>query len=169
VSLAARMSDGHDAFERAVGDANASEAADTTATPAAGLAILVAEDNEINALLTEALLKRLGHRPTVVPHGEAALTAWLNAGAGGAPFDLALMDLHMPGGDGIAAARAIRAAEAEHGTKRMPIIALTANAMEDDREACDAAGMDGFLTKPLDRERLAATLLELTALRSLAA
>ncbi len=169
VSLAARMADGHDAFERAVGDTDASGAADAPAAIAGGLAILVAEDNEINALLTEALLKRLGHRPTIVPHGEAALAAWRDADAGGTPFDLALMDLHMPGGDGIAAARAIRAVEAERGTRRMPIIALTANAMEEDREACDAAGMDGFLTKPLDRERLAATLLELTARRSLAA
>jgi CheY-like chemotaxis protein len=79
------------------------------------------------------------------------------------------MDVHMPGSDGIEAARAIRAAEAEHGTRRTPIIALTANALAEDRDACLAAGMDGFLTKPLDRERLTAALAALPTSASLAA
>ena len=64
----------------------------------------------------------------------------------------------MPGSDGIAATRHIRAIESERGAPRTPIIALTANALEEDRDACLAAGMDGFLTKPLDRERLAMAL-----------
>jgi CheY-like chemotaxis protein len=68
------------------------------------------------------------------------------------------MDLHMPGMDGLEAARRIRANEAEIGAPRTPILALTANASAEDREACLAAGMDGFLVKPLDRERLAAAL-----------
>jgi CheY-like chemotaxis protein len=68
------------------------------------------------------------------------------------------MDLHMPGMDGLEATRRIRAIEAETETARTPILALTANASAEDREACLAAGMDGFLVKPLDRERLAAAL-----------
>jgi CheY-like chemotaxis protein len=85
--------------------------------------------------------------------------AWHAALAAGEPFSLILMDVHMPGSDGIAAARRIRAAEAEQGLARTPIIALTANALEEEREACRLAGMDGFLTKPLDRERLKAALV----------
>ena len=64
----------------------------------------------------------------------------------------------MPGSDGIAATRRLRALEAEQGTRRTPVIALTANALDEDRDACLDAGMDGFLTKPLDRERLANAL-----------
>jgi CheY-like chemotaxis protein len=73
------------------------------------------------------------------------------------------MDVHMPGSDGIEAARRIRAAETEQSLTRTPIIALTANALEEEREACRLAGMDGFLTKPLDRERLKAVLTALSA------
>jgi PAS domain S-box-containing protein len=122
-------------------------------SPSDSLAILIAEDNEINALLGRALLARLGHRPTVAPNGAAALDAWRAARAAGAPFDLVLMDVHMPASDGIEATQRIRAAEADGA--RTPIIALTADALSEDRDACLKAGMDGFLTKPLDRERLA--------------
>jgi CheY-like chemotaxis protein len=69
------------------------------------------------------------------------------------------MDVHMPASDGIEATRRIRAAEAEG--PRTPIIALTADALSEDRDACLEAGMDGFLTKPLDRERLAEVLAAL--------
>jgi PAS domain S-box-containing protein len=126
---------------------------------ARALAILIAEDNEINALLARALLARLGHRPTIVPNGAAAFEAWLAARAAKAPYDLVLMDVHMPASDGIEATRRIRAAEAEG--PRTPIIALTADALSGDRDACLKAGMDGFLTKPLDRERLADVLAAL--------
>jgi CheY-like chemotaxis protein len=68
------------------------------------------------------------------------------------------MDLHMPGVDGLEAARRMREVEAEENFPRTTIIALTANASAEDREACLAAGMDGFLVKPLDRDRLAAAL-----------
>jgi CheY-like chemotaxis protein len=68
------------------------------------------------------------------------------------------MDLHMPGMDGIEATRRIRAIEAEQEAPRSPILALTANASAEDRDACLTAGMDGFLVKPLDRERLSAAL-----------
>jgi CheY-like chemotaxis protein len=136
-------------------DMDAPEASESPQNPDAGLAILVAEDNEINALLARALLARLGHRATVAPDGAAALAAFLAAPT---PYDLVLMDVHMPQLDGIEATRRIRAAEAESGRPRTPIIALTANAFGEDREACLAAGMDDFLVKPLDRERLAEVL-----------
>ena len=73
----------------------------------------------------------------------------------------------MPGMDGLEAARRIRAAEGD--ARRTPIIALTANAFAEDRDACLAAGMDGFLVKPLDRERLAAALAEVAGKSAIAA
>jgi CheY-like chemotaxis protein len=166
-SLAARFNTAVDEF--VVDGADADNAGDTNQRAEGGSAILVAEDNEINALLARALLVRLGHRPTVATNGAVAVEAWLAARAAGEPYRLVLMDVQMPGTDGIEAARRIRAAEAESGGARTPIIALTANTLEEDREACLAAGMDGFLTKPLDRERLAAVLMSLSAARSLAA
>jgi PAS domain S-box-containing protein len=128
--------------------------------PGQGLSILVAEDNDINALLARALLAKLGHRPTVASGGAAAVESWQAAQTAGTPYDLLLMDLHMPGIDGFEAAAHIRSAEAERGSARTRIIALTANASAEDRDACLAAGMDGFVTKPLDREKLAAVLSE---------
>jgi PAS domain S-box-containing protein len=133
------------------------------------LSVLVAEDNEINALLTRALLTKLGHRPTVTPSGAAALEAWQAARTAGAAYDLVLMDLHMPGLDGLEAARRIRVAEAEHSVRHTPIVALTADVFAEEREACLNAGMDGFLVKPLDRTRLAATLAELASPATIAA
>src|SRR5262249_3908974 len=127
------------------------------------LPILVAEDNEINALLARALLTRLGHRPVITADGVATVAAWRDAQAAGEPFSLILMDVHMPGSDGIEAARHIRAAEAEQDLARTPSVALTANAPEQEREACRLAGMNGFLTKPLDRERLKTVLAALSA------
>jgi len=154
-SLAARLS-ANDGFEFA-GVSEVVEAPSTSQT-GDGLSVLVAEDNEINALLTRALLLKLGHRPTVAANGVAAIDCWLAARAGDAPYDRILMDLHMPGMDGLEATRCIRASEAASGAARTPILALTANASIEDREACLAAGMDGFLLKPLDRERLALAL-----------
>jgi signal transduction histidine kinase/CheY-like chemotaxis protein len=130
----------------------------------AGLAVLVAEDNDINALLTRHLLSRLGQRPVMATTGGDAVSAFVAAQAAGTPFDLVLMDLHIPGMDGIEAARRIRAVEA--GGQRTPIIALTADAFPESRDACLAAGMDGFITKPLDRERLIAALARFAAARA---
>jgi signal transduction histidine kinase/CheY-like chemotaxis protein len=123
------------------------------------LAILVAEDNDINALLVRNLLTRLGHRPVMAADGGEATAAFVAARAAGTPFDLVLMDLHMPGINGIEAAGLIRAAESG-GARRTPIVALTADAFPENRDACIAAGINGFLTKPLDRERLMAVLAE---------
>lgn len=135
----------------------------------AGLSILVAEDNEINALLARSLLSRLGHRPVVATTGTDALEACFAAHGAGTPFDLILMDVRMPGIDGLEAARRIRAAEAKSGHARTPIVALTANAFPEHREACIAAGMDGFVTKPLDRERLMRALDDVAKLPQIAA
>jgi signal transduction histidine kinase/DNA-binding response OmpR family regulator len=154
-SLAARFADG-DAFDSAPADEVVE--ADEAPRPATGLSILVAEDNEINALLTHALLVKLGHRPTMAGNGTAAVESWVAARAAGMPYDRVLMDLHMPGMDGLEATRRIRALEAEQSGRRTPILALTANASAEDRDACLDAGMDGFLVKPLDRKRLAAAL-----------
>jgi CheY-like chemotaxis protein len=165
-SLAARMAGGDDAFERP--DDRSPASSDAPLKEATkGLAILIAEDNEINALLARSLLTRLGHRPTVAANGDAAVDAWLSARQAGEPYAMVLMDVHMPGADGIEATRRIR--EAEAGGPRTPIVALTANAFDEDRDACIAAGMDGFLTKPLDRERLAAALATAADAKAMAA
>lgn len=144
-----------------------SDRPETSRTPAAisapGLSILIAEDNEINALLTRSLLTRLGHAVTVATNGEEALKSWDAALVAGAPYDLVLMDVQMPNLDGIEATRKIRKREASLSRSRTTILALTANALIDDRHACLEAGMDGFLVKPLDRERLADALAGLTA------
>jgi PAS domain S-box-containing protein len=153
-SLAARMS-ADDAFDLAAAEALS---APRTAPSTGGLAILVAEDNEINALLARALLLKMGHQPIVATNGIEAIEFWRAAHASGTPFDRVLMDVHMPSLDGLEATRQIRALEAEAGTARTPILALTANAFAEDRDACYEAGMDGFLVKPLDRESLAAAL-----------
>jgi CheY-like chemotaxis protein len=131
------------------------------------LSILVAEDNKINALLACSLLSKLGHRPTVVSDGGEAVAAWTSANTSDTPYDIVLMDMQMPGTDGLEATRQIRALET--GGRRTPIIALTANAFAEDREACLAAGMDDFLVKPLDRDRLASMLGELSKRSALAA
>jgi PAS domain S-box-containing protein len=157
-------------FEGAV----AAAASDTpdVADPAPGaksLAVLIAEDNEINALLTRTLLTRLGHRAVMADSGDVAFERWQVARDNETPYSLILMDMHMPGVDGLEATRRIRAAEERIGAPRTPILALTANAFAEDREACTAAGMDGFLVKPLDRERLVAALAEVADKTAIAA
>jgi PAS domain S-box-containing protein len=139
------------------------------AEPTRGLSILVAEDNEINALLMRSLLTRLGHHAVITTNGEAALESWLGAKSAGTPYDLVLMDIQMPQLDGIETTMRIRQHEAGQQGRRTPILALTANTLVEDRYACFEAGMDGFLIKPLDREKLADALKSLAASRHLAA
>jgi PAS domain S-box-containing protein len=137
--------------------------------PSQRLSILVAEDNEINALLMRSLLGRLGHHAVITTDGEEALESWLSAESAGAPYDLVLMDIQMPKLDGIETTKKIRAREAGQRARRTPILALTANTLVEDRYACFEAGMDGFLVKPLDREKLADALAGLVASRHIAA
>jgi CheY-like chemotaxis protein len=129
----------------------------------------VAEDNEINALLMRSLLGRLGHRAVITTDGEEALESWQAAKSAGTPYDLVLMDIQMPRLDGIETTRRIRSLEAGMPGRRTPIMALTANTLVEDRYACFEAGMDGFLIKPLDREKLLEALTALAASRHIAA
>ena len=123
------------------------------AAPPAGRRLLVAEDNEVNQMVVGELLRRLGYAFDLVGDGRAAVDA---VAAGG--YDLVLMDCQMPELDGFAAATAIRSAEAAAGRPRLPVVALTANAIKGDRELCLAAGMDDYLSKPIDPQELAAKL-----------
>ncbi|MFO1247247.1 MAG: response regulator, partial [Alphaproteobacteria bacterium] len=116
---------------------------------APGLRILLAEDNPINMMLIRELLRRRGHTVTEVTTGNDAVQAMV-----GGSFDLLLTDIHMPGMDGIEAARAIRLSEQRMGKPRTPIVALTADALDGGKRACQEAGMDGFLTKPVDPAEL---------------
>jgi two-component system sensor histidine kinase/response regulator len=114
------------------------------------LRILLAEDNPVNQRVAVRLLEKYGHSTTVVADGREALSALERA-----PFDLVLMDVQMPVMDGWEATSAIRAAEAENGSRgRLRIVAMTAHAMKGDRERCLDAGMDDYLTKPIQREEL---------------
>jgi PAS domain S-box-containing protein len=155
VSLAARLAAAPQANDALEDIEDAASLVPSLNDMGPALSILVAEDNDINALLARALLIKLGHHPTVVTDGASAVDSFMAAREARMPFDLVLMDVRMPEFDGLEAARRIRAAEAKAGTARTPIVALTANAFPEDREACLAAGMDQFLAKPLDRERLA--------------
>ena len=120
------------------------------------LHILLAEDNPVNALVTRELLRRRGHTVREVVSGDGAIAATNEE-----RFDLILTDIHMPGLDGIEATRRIRRAEEEQGRPRTPIVALTADALETGRLACQDAGMDGFLTKPIDPAELDAMTAKL--------
>ena len=113
------------------------------------LRILVAEDNGTNQLVIAAFLRRMGHRFALVAHGRDAVEAW---GEGG--FDAILMDVRMPVMDGLDATRAIRRREKLEGRPRIPILALSADVLDDVRERCTREGFDGFVTKPTDIETL---------------
>ncbi|HMF61847.1 MAG TPA: response regulator, partial [Vicinamibacterales bacterium] len=113
--------------------------------------VLVAEDNVVNQLIAERLLQRAGWTVVTVTDGAAAV-----ARAAAERYDLILMDCEMPGMDGYEATAAIRRGE---GTARhTPIVALTATAMQGDRERCLAAGMDDYVSKPIDVHTLTAVL-----------
>lgn len=117
--------------------------------PSLDLRVLVVEDNPVNQLVATGLLEALGVEVDVADDGEAAIAALAAPDHG---YALVLMDCRMPGIDGLDATRAIRGGE-PHGT-RVPIIAMTASALEGERERCLAAGMDDFLTKPVDPTQL---------------
>jgi signal transduction histidine kinase/CheY-like chemotaxis protein len=128
--------------------------------PSASLHVLLAEDNRVNQRLATRLLEKRGHSVVVAADGREALAAIEKEG-----FDLVLMDLQMPEMDGFEATVAIREKE-KAGGARLPIVALTAHAMKGDREKCLAAGMDGYLTKPIRTPELDEILKKYLARRS---
>jgi len=124
-------------------------------SPAQGnLRVLVAEDNEINQLVARRIFEKLGHRVTVVDNGREALSA-VQSGK----FDLVAMDVQMPEMDGLDTTVAIRALE-DKTVAHIPIVAMTAHAMTGDRERCLAAGMDGYVSKPIRAQELARAIAQ---------
>jgi signal transduction histidine kinase/ActR/RegA family two-component response regulator len=138
-----------------VGDAMAYEAEEAAPRDwdASNLRILAAEDNSVNQLVLKTLLNQVGIDPMVVADGAEALAAWREH-----DWDLILMDVQMPIMDGPTATRAIREAERTRARPRTPIVALTANAMAHQIAEYRAAGMDGFVAKPIDIEKLFAAI-----------
>jgi signal transduction histidine kinase/AmiR/NasT family two-component response regulator len=122
------------------------------------LEVLVAEDNAVNQILIDSILRHLGHRPTVVGNGALAIER-----AAGGHFDIVLMDMQMPHVDGLVATRRIRALDGR--AAQIPIVAMTANALAADRQLCLDAGMDAFLSKPVEIAELDHALHTLTAAR----
>ncbi|MCS7065950.1 MAG: ATP-binding protein, partial [Fimbriimonadales bacterium] len=137
----------------------APEASDAPTT-LKGLRVLVAEDNYVNQKVVTRQLERWGIHYRLAENGYQVLRYLQEE-----PFDLILMDCQMPEMDGFEATRRIRALESQQGLRRIPIIALTANAMAEDREACLQAGMDDYLPKPFKPDALRA-LLERWAARN---
>jgi CheY-like chemotaxis protein len=122
------------------------------------LLVLLVEDNPINQKVAARLLERHGHAVVVAANGREALAVLERE-----CFDVVLMDVQMPEMDGLQATAAIR--RREEGTqRRVPIVALTAQGLEEDRERCLAAGMDGFLTKPVHSTVLLQALAEAVGL-----
>lgn len=111
------------------------------------LKVLVVEDNQVNQMVAAGVLKKLGHRVDVATHGAEALELWRRGG-----YDLIFMDLQMPVMDGYQAVTAIRQEERQmNNGSHIPIVALTAHALDADRRRCAEVGMDGFITKPINR------------------
>jgi len=115
--------------------------------------VLLVEDHPVNQVVASTILERLGCDVTVASNGREALDALTRQ-----RFDLVLMDCQMPEVDGYTATATLRKREAQRSAARMPVVALTANALQGDRERCLAAGMDDYLTKPFHREALSAML-----------
>ncbi len=128
----------------------------------ARLHVLLAEDNEINALLARATLTKAGHRVDVVTNGKAAVDAVMDTAAT-RRYDVVLMDLHMPVMDGLDAIALIRKFEDEKGLPAMPIMVLSADSQEKTRHGVLAHGASGFITKPIDPAQLVAAIEEQAA------
>ncbi len=129
-------------------DKVAPQVADSDVPP---LNILVAEDNEVNQQVAKLALSRLGHSMTLAENGQQALELWRQG-----DFDLILMDVQMPEMDGITATKRLREEEGEYS--HIPIVAATAHAMASDRDKCIEAGMDDYITKPINLEQLQHTI-----------
>jgi len=115
--------------------------------------ILIAEDNEINAKLARAILEKAGHSVARAENGKEAVSLWQEH-KGADAFDLIFMDLQMPVMDGLDALQEIRAIEKENNSAQLPIFILTADEKIDTRDKALQLGATGFLTKPLEPEKL---------------
>ena len=140
----------------------AQTASDTSALEAslahlAGARVLLVEDNEINQLVACELLRGVGLVVEVADNGQMGVNLVHARQLEGQPYDLVLMDMQMPVLDGVSATRLIRET---HSAQALPIVAMTANAMQVDRERCQAAGMTGFVSKPINPEELWRALLQ---------
>ena len=124
-----------------------------SANGAGGRRLLLAEDNAVNQRLAVRVLEKQGHQVAVAANGREAVEAWQAGRGGPTPYDLILMDIQMPEMDGFEATGAIREREAIL-TGHVPIVAMTAHAMKGDRERCLEAGMDDYLSKPLQSQKL---------------
>jgi signal transduction histidine kinase/DNA-binding response OmpR family regulator len=124
--------------------------------PSRALRVLVVDDHEVNHAVVGAVLRKWGHAVSTAFDGQEALDK-----LAAESYDVVLMDLQMPVLDGLDATRRLRLRELERGLPRVPVIAMTARAMDEDKERCLAAGMDGYLSKPLDRRALFETLAQL--------
>jgi len=124
------------------------------------LSVLVVEDNLVNQTIIEAMLRQLGHDITIAGNGREALDALAQD-----DFDLVLMDCNMPEMDGITATRLLRAGANRVRDANVSVIALTANAMDGDRELCLAAGMNDFLAKPVTIAALRQAIDRVRAMR----
>ena len=122
-----------------------------------GARILLVEDNEINQLVASELLRQVGLQVDVADNGQIGVNQVHARFAQDLPYDLVLMDMQMPVMDGVTATRLIRET---YPAQRLPVVAMTANAMRSDRERCLAAGMNGFVSKPIDPEELWQALLD---------
>ncbi len=120
---------------------------------AAGLRILLADDNPVNCRLAAVMIEKAGHRIDVVHDGAAAVESLRDK-----DYDVVLMDVQMPGVDGLEATRRIRQLPA--GRSRVPVIAITAQALAGDEQRCMDAGMNDYITKPIDRARLLSKLVQ---------
>mgnify|MGYP001500471190 CR=1 FL=1 len=153
VMAEARTPDGANAPALSVSDAPVTD----VTSPAGGDArpyILLAEDNLVNQKLTKRLLEKWGYAVDVAANGVEAIALLEAADAGGGGYAAVLMDVQMPEMDGLEATAALRAREARTGGRRLPVIAMTAHALEGDRERCLAAGMDDYISKPIAAQNL---------------
>jgi len=124
-------------------------------TTAVGLTLVLAEDNPVNQTLTRALLEQLGHRVWTVADGSQALDLVKQQ-----TVDVLLMDVMMPGMDGLSALKALRRAEKNTGA-RLPVLMLTGQALDGDQERFIALGADGYVSKPVNRDKLEQAIKQL--------
>lgn len=148
-ALADRAINGESPYESATRPVAEAVAEEPGGRPARAPHVLLVEDNPVNQRVAARMLKVLGARVDIATNGKEAIRA-MNA----TRYDMIFMDWHMPVMDGLTATRAIREREQEGGKRRVPILALTASVLPGDREQCLAAGMDGFLGKPIQLELL---------------